>query len=386
MRTPQINLASHARKIRPRPSLELASRAQGTTVSPPTAEATRTLLASSVSSTEADWDKLRLRKPRLGFLGTGWIGRLRMQALLREDIASCVAVQDTALEQAEQAAALAPGARIVDSLDELLQLDLDGVVIATPSALHAEQSIRVLEHGKAVFCQKPLARTAEETERVLAAAQLSDRLLAVDFCYRHLQGMQQIRQAIQQGELGKIFALDLVFHNAYGPDKPWFYDLQSSGGGCVMDLGIHLVDLAFWLTGGNEVRQLRSQLYHQGQRLQPPYQQVEDYATADFLLDDTCVRLACSWNLSAGQDAVIEVRIHGSKGGAAIYNLNGSFFDFRVERYQGTQRQVLAEPPDDWGGRALCDWARRLTQSRWYDARIARVLDVARTIDRIYQR
>jgi predicted dehydrogenase len=43
-----------------------------------------------------------------------------------------------------------------------------------------------------------------------------------------------------------VFAVDLVFHNAYGPDKPWFYDPELSGGGCVMDLGVHLVDLALW--------------------------------------------------------------------------------------------------------------------------------------------
>lgn len=380
MRVPQINLASHARKIRPRPALALAHDKGAVPVS----QARKSTSSSQTSSKGQEPD--HLSKPKLGFMGTGWIGRLRMKALQQESLATFVAVYDPAPDQAEQAAALAPEARIVDSPEELLQLDLDGVVIATPSALHAAQSIMALEQGKAVFCQKPLARTTEEVERVLAAAQLSDRLLAVDFCYRHLNGMQQIRHAIDNGELGRIFALDLVFHNAYGPDKPWFYDMQSSGGGCVMDLGIHLVDLAFWLLGGGEVHQLHSQLFHQGQRLQPPYLQVEDYATADFMLDDTNVRLACSWNLSAGQDAVIEARIHGTKGGAAVYNVNGSFFDFRVERYQGTHRHVLAEPPDDWGGRALCDWTRRLAQASWYDARIASVLDVAHTIDLIYQR
>jgi len=382
MRVPQINLASHARKIRPRPSLTVL---QGAAAASPASEAAKGTSRSQTSSDDNQQHN-HLRKPKLGFMGTGWIGRLRMKALQQENLATFAALYDPAQDQVEQAAALAPEARVVDSLEELLQLDLDGVVIATPSALHAVQSIKALEQGKAVFCQKPLARTAEEVERVLAAAQLSDRLLAVDFCYRHLNGMQQIRHAIHNGELGDVFAIDLVFHNAYGPDKPWFYDMQSSGGGCVMDLGIHLVDLAFWLLGGGEVHQLRSQLFHQGQRLKPPHHQVEDYATADFLLDDTQVRLACSWNLSAGQDAVIEARIHGSKGGAAIYNVNGSFFDFRVERYQGTQRHVLAEPPDDWGGRALCHWTRRLAQAHWYDARIASVLEVARTIDRIYQR
>jgi predicted dehydrogenase len=51
---------------------------------------------------------------------------------------------------------------------------------------------------------------------------------------------------MRSGELGRVFAVDLVFHNAYGPDKPWFYDPELAGGGCVMDLGVHLVDLALW--------------------------------------------------------------------------------------------------------------------------------------------
>src|SRR4051812_18581922 len=103
-----------------------------------------------------------LRRPRLGFLGVGWIGRHRMEAILAGDRADAVAIADPSPEMAQAAAALAPGAACVEGLDGLLGLDLDGLVIATPSALHAEQSITALERGVAVFCQKPLGRTAAE--------------------------------------------------------------------------------------------------------------------------------------------------------------------------------------------------------------------------------
>ena len=342
------------------------------------------MTAPTLNLATSDW---QAQKPRLGFMGTGWIGRLRMQALQQEDICEFAGVFDPVPEQAQQAAALVPGTRQLDSLEELLQLeDLDGLVIATPSALHAAQSIQALERGLAVFCQKPLARTQVETDQVVNAARTADRLLSVDFSYRYLAGVEAIRDAIQGGELGEIFAVDLVFHNAYGPDKPWFYDVASSGGGCVMDLGIHLVDLAFWLLGDQAVANVRSQLFHQGQRLRPPYQQVEDYASASFQLGSADVRLACSWNLPAGQDAVIEARLYGSKGGAAIRNINGSFFDFVVERYHGTRREVLAEPPDDWGGRALCAWTRQLAIANRFDPSVETVQQVARVIDWIYQR
>lgn len=153
-----------------------------------------------------------------------------------------------------------------------------------------------------------------------------------------------------------------------------------------MDLGIHLVDLLFWLLGHREIRDLHCQLYRKGQRLAPPYHVVEDYATVEFLLGDTAVRLACSWHSPAGRPAVIEAKLYGTEGGAGITNINGSFFDFVVERYQGIHRYTLAEPPDDWGGRSLCAWSHQLAESKSFDPKINAVIDVATLIDRIYQR
>src|SRR5215218_9099775 len=107
---------------------------------------------------------------------------------------------------------------------EALDLAPDGIVIATPSALHAAQSIQALKAGAAVFCQKPLGRNAAEVEAVLAAATSADRLLGVDLSYRFTEGMRKIREQVRSGALGDIYAVNLIFHNAYGPDKAWFYD------------------------------------------------------------------------------------------------------------------------------------------------------------------
>lgn len=326
------------------------------------------------------------RVPRLGFVGTGWIGRLRMQSLLHTELAEFCAAYDVSLEAAEAAAALCSGMQVPDRLNDLMAADLDGLVIATPSAQHARQCITALSHDKAVFCQKPLARTAAETARVIEAARLADKLLAVDFSYRHLAGVATLRDMIKAGELGTVFAGDLVFHNAYGPDKHWFYDMRSSGGGCVMDLGIHLVDLAMWLLGDGAVTKLSSTLLHRGQPLSAPYDVVEDFALAEFNLEDARLRLSCSWNLHAGRDAIIEASFYGTRGGAAIRNVNGSFFDFELYRLDGTAEKKIAGYPDDWGGRALVDWVQRLSHSSAYDPKIAQVLKVAEVIDRIYRR
>lgn len=352
-----------------------------------------------------------VRIPRLGFLGVGWIGRLRLEAIMAAGAAEVVAVADPAADAVAQAVLAAPAAARVTTLDELLEVGVDGVVIATPSALHAEQAIAALGRGVAVFCQKPLGRTAAEVQGVVAAARAADRLLGVDLSYRHTAGMQAIRELIRGGELGEVYAVDLIFHNAYGPDKPWFYDPLLAGGGCVMDLGIHLVDLALWTLPDARVVAVASELFAGGEALRVgeplpagdsldlsnPQQvgggrqrgasRVEDYAVAQLrLVDGGVVRLACSWNLSAGRDAVIEASFYGTRGGASLRNIDGSFYDFLAESYRGTAREVLAAPPDPWGGRAVLSWVEQIAAGAGFDPAIEDLVEVARTLDRIYGR
>lgn len=328
-----------------------------------------------------------VRTARLGFVGVGWIGRNRMEAMLATGLAEAVAILDADDATAAEACRLAPDARRAGGFDELLAMDLDGVVIATPSALHAEQAIGALQAGKAVFCQKPLGRTAAEVEAVLAAARRADRLLGVDMSYRFTEGMAKIRDLVGSGELGAVHAVDLTFHNAYGPDKPWFYDPALSGGGCVMDLGVHLVDLALWALAPARVVDVSADLFAEGRPLIDSEGRTEDFALATLRLDTgAVVRLACSWRLPAGQDAVIGAAFYGPEGGAAFRNVNGSFYDFTAERFRGTARETLALPPDAWGGRAAADWAGRLAAGARFDPAMEDVLAAAQVLDRIYGR
>lgn len=322
--------------------------------------------------------------PRLGFLGVGWIGRNRLEALARSGLAEIVAVSDPVAENAAAARQLAACATCA-SLDELLHADLDGLVIATPSALHAGQAVAALRQGIAVFCQKPLGRTESETARVVDAARAANKLLDVDLSYRSLTGASQIRDLIRSGELGTVYAVDLVFHNAYGPDKEWFYDPALSGGGCVIDLGSHLVDLALWVLAHERVMEVSSCLFANGERLTPPTKVVENYATAKLELEGGgVVSLACSWNLPAGCDAVITASFYGTRGGATLRNVGGSFYDFTAERFRGTSRETLSTPPDDWGGRAALHWARRLAAGSGFDPEAERLTELAAVLDMIY--
>jgi len=324
-------------------------------------------------------------KPHVGFLGVGWIGRHRMEAMLAEGLVEAAAVADPSPDCIAAARQLAPGAEMVPDLEAMLGLGLDGVVIATPSALHAEQSIQALESGAAVFCQKPLGRTADEVAQVDRAARAADRLLKVDLSYRFTAGMERIAGLVRRGALGRVHAIDLTFHNAYGPDKAWFYDPAQSGGGCVMDLGVHLVDLALWTLGFPEVEAVEAHLLVGGEPLKAG--QCEDYAVATLrLANGALVRLACSWRLHAGREAAIAAEFYGSAGGAAMRNVGGSFYDFTAEQFSGTASEVLATAPDAWGGRAAANWAHRLAAGERYDPETRRLVDVARVLDRIYGR
>lgn len=326
-------------------------------------------------------------RPRLGFLGVGWIGRSRLRAILDDAAAEVVVVADPSRENLDAALELAPEAEIAAGEEELLARGLDGVVIATPSAGHAGQSERALRSGSAVFCQKPLGRTAGEVAGVVEAARAADLLLGVDLSYRGMEATRRIRAGIAAGEIGRVFACDLAFHNAYGPDKPWFYDVALSGGGCVMDLGVHLVDLALWCLDAEAAEVAHRSLHAGGRALPPDPGEVEDHATAALLVHgDVDVRIACSWRLHAGRECVIEALFHGTEGGFGLRNVGGSFYDVVAERYDGTTTTSLCGPPDAWGGRLAVDWARALATGARFDSSVERLVGGARVLDAIYGR
>lgn len=346
-------------------------------------------------------------RPRLAFVGTGWIGRERMRVALEHDAVEVAALVDPAAVALQAAREFAPEALCLGSLAEALKQGPEGVVIASPSALHAMQALEALEAGVPVFCQKPLGRTAAEARRVVQAAAQRDLRLGADFAYRETAFAGNMRSLIASGALGSVYAVDLTFHNAYGPDGAWFYDPALSGGGCLVDLGIHLVDLALWLLDFPDVRSSRARLLSGGEPLgdpapakggggpdgkavYPPGDRrrggvVEDYATAELRLDGgTCVRLVCSWNLHAGKDAVIEAYVRGTEGGLSMRNLGGSFYDFELDLARGTRCERLCAPPDAWPGRTLLRWARDVGRGCGFNASAWRFVDVAAVLDDLY--
>jgi predicted dehydrogenase len=327
--------------------------------------------------------------PRLGFVGVGWIGRHRMQAVQRAGAARVAAIADPDVTAARDAANDVGCELVTDDLDALLAdaVALDGVVIATPTALHAAQARRALERGIPVFCQKPLGRTARECRELVALARETNVALGVDMSYRHTAAVQAAIEALNAGDIGRPHAAELVFHNAYGPDKPWVRDAELAGGGALIDLGCHLIDLARLFLGDLAPAVVHADLFAAGEPLGPNPDRVEDLALAQVtLVDGRALRIACSWWLPAGTDAVLEASFFGAGRALTVRNVGGSFYDFEALLVEGRQSQRLAEPPDDWGGRALMAWAERLRDEPSFDEDVERLVQVAELIDLIYGR
>jgi predicted dehydrogenase len=324
-------------------------------------------------------------RPRLAFLGLGWIGRHRLQAIAATGRAEIVALADVDPVSVDAAAAIAPAAARGRSLDDLLAHAPDGVVIATPSARHAREAVVALEAGSAVFCQKPLARSASEAAAVVEAARACDRRLAVDLSYRHLDATRRVTELVANGTLGRLHAVDLAFHNAYGPGQPWYFRKAESGGGCLLDLGIHLLDLlALWVAEPFTVT--AAALSTKGRPWAESTSDVEDFALVQLQsAGGIAARVACSWGTPSGCDAIIEARLFGTAAGARIANVSGSFYDFTAERLDGSGAATLARPPDDWGGRAAVAWVDALAASPRFDPAAERLVELSALIDGCYE-
>jgi len=324
--------------------------------------------------------------PHLGFVGLGWIGLKRLQPLADNGWDGELTVFDPDQLAVRNTLSAFPKAKSVNSFKELIDLDLDGVVIATPSALHANQTEQALRDGLPVFCQKPLGRNLDETERVVSLAQANNLLLGVDFSYRFTEGIQEIKAGLKREELGEIYAIEAVFHNAYGPDKEWYYTKEKSGGGCLIDLGSHLVDLIQYLLDDGDLEVVYSNLLAKGKSIQSG-NDVEDFAEAQLMTaKGVSVRLACSWKHAVGKDADIYVKINGTGGGFGFHNVKGSFYEFKAEKYNQNNATTLSSTLDNWEGKTLCNWVEELKKGHGFDPQSIGLINTAKILDDIYSK
>ena len=188
---------------------------------------------------------------KFAVIGAGTIGRLRAQSIQTNPNTELLAVADPMVANAERAVN-GTGARALASWKDAVDLPgLEAVVVSSPIQFHEEAVLAAFSMGKHVLCEKPLSNTVESCRRMLEASRAAKRTLATGFNHRYYPSMKFLKQAVDDGRIGtvdhvRIFGGHDGLHN-FRAD--WQYKAPVSGGGAMMDVGIHMTDLARFVLG-----------------------------------------------------------------------------------------------------------------------------------------
>ncbi|HET7558328.1 MAG TPA: Gfo/Idh/MocA family oxidoreductase [Limnochordia bacterium] len=190
---------------------------------------------------------------RLAVVGAGGISQMHLNAAR----ASGGAVQIVALCDVNEALARQRAAEFDipqvygDFHAALARPDIDGVVAAVPNFLHDQVAVAALEAGKHVFVEKPLSNTQEGAKRILAAARKAQKVVQVGMIHRFSPGPQALKRAIVAGELGRVYFAQARYLRRKGIPGwgSWFTTHKLSGGGPLIDIGVHALDLCWYLIG-----------------------------------------------------------------------------------------------------------------------------------------
>ena len=214
---------------------------------------------------------------RWGIVGFGWVAKDYMAPGIAATGSRVVAVCDPDPRARDAASAI--GATAHADLAALLRQDLDAVYVATPNHLHRPAVVACAEAGLPILCEKPLAATFADADAMIDACKRSGTLFGSAFDQRHHPAHHAIRTAVAAGAIGTVTAIRIVYGcwlgrdwvgGASWPGENWRIDLRQAGGGAVMDLAPHGLDLVHALLG-EEVVDLRAFLQRR----------VQDYAVDD---------------------------------------------------------------------------------------------------------
>jgi predicted dehydrogenase len=190
------------------------------------------------------------RKLRLAVIGTGQIGLHHLEAIRRCPRAELLAIAESNPQRLQEAAErFRVPATYTDYHELLARPDLDAVSIALPNHLHAPATLAALRAGKHVHLEKPMALNARQAARIVAEAKKSRRILMVGQNMRFSRDAQMLKHFIDHGALGEIYHARAWWIRRSGIPRigSWFTRKQFAGGGALLDIGVHMLDLALHL-------------------------------------------------------------------------------------------------------------------------------------------
>ncbi len=296
-----------------------------------------------------------MSKLKIGVIGLG-MGGAHINGFRTHPEAEVVAVADTdptRLEQRGKKEFNIPNCYL--SAEEMLKKEkLDIVSVVTPNKFHKPLTLMAFQAGCHVLCEKPMAMNAIEAQDMILASNKAKKRLMINFSFRFAPQSYAVKKEVESGILGDIYFGRTVWQRRRGLPGfgGWFGTKALSGGGPLIDLGVHRLDLALWLMNYPKPQWVMSGAYnHIASRLakeQGKKYDVEDFAAAFIRFENgATVELEASWAGNIKERELMETRLLGTKGGLFHKNINEGY-DFEAEFYierNGCQYDMKLHPP-----------------------------------------
>ncbi len=304
------------------------------------------------------------RKVKIGIIGCGGIANGKhLPSLSKVKEAEIVAFCDLIEERAQEAAKKygVPGARVYTDYKELLakESEIEVIHVCTPNRMHAPITIDALESGRHVMCEKPMAKTYAEAKEMLEASRRTGKKLTIGYQNRQLPKNQFLKACAERGDLGDIyFAKAHAVRRRAVPTWGVFLNEFEQGGGPLIDIGTHALDLTLWMMNNYEPAYVVGTKYHE--LAGEPVNQGNDWGNWDpakFTVEDSAfgfvvmkngatIFLESSWALNVAEPHEASCTLCGTKGGADT--LSGLRFN-----YVDNNRQCISKPEFSAGGAAF---------------------------------
>lgn len=334
-----------------------------------------------------------MRRLRVGVVGLG-IGRMHIEGWREHPQVEVVAIADAdAARLAQVGEQFGIAARHASAEAMLAAERLDVLSICTPNKFHLPLALAAFEAGCHVLCEKPMALNADEGRTMLAAAKRAGRRLMINFSYRFSAQSRALKTQVDAGVFGDFYFGRTVWHRRRGMPGfgGWFGTKSLAGGGPLIDLGVHRLDLALWLMGypkptwvlGNTYDPIARELAAKAGKTFD----VEDLAAALIRFDNGATLVVeASWAANIREAELMETRLLGTKAGLLQHNLDeGYTFDAHLfMEKDGAQFDLHLHPPTTPAPSAMHDFAAAILADRPHPAPGEEGLVVMEILDAIY--
>lgn len=262
-------------------------------------------------------------KVQAAVVGLGWPGMQHLKGYIADSRSEVIAVCDLDKTHAEEVASEYKIQNVYTNHLEMLEnQDIDAVSVCLPNFLHAPISIDALNAGKHVLCEKPPARSAQEAKAMADAASENGKTLMYALVQRFGGNAQRLKQLVTAGELGDIYFGKAAYVRRRGipiGKEGWFVDRERSGGGALIDIGVHALDCIWWLMNSPRPVEVMGAVYSHFGHLVPDdvKYDVDDGTFAQIRFENgATIILETTWALNLPGDNYIKVA--GTKAGATL--------------------------------------------------------------------